>query len=155
MLKQSIMKKLTYSALFLAIFGVGIVGCKKEQSSERLNENTKIEYRLDNIPMIKYSQNYEVAMKSENDADEEKLNRQLFELAEATKDLLKDYAFVELIVRLARESNVETVYYSEIKDKGLPYYNIINQKLAVKGLSVESITANMTHQPILPNPEFP
>ena len=79
------MKKLTYSALFLAILGVGIVGCKKEQSSERLNENTKIEYRLDNIPMIKYLQNYEVAMKSENDADEEKLNRQLFELAEAKK----------------------------------------------------------------------
>lgn len=149
------MKKLTYSALFLAILGVGIVGCKKEQSSERLNENTKIEYRLDNIPMIKYLQNYEVAMKSENDADEEKLNRQLFELAEATKDLLKDYAFVELIVRLARESNVETVYFSEIKDKGLTYYNIINQKLALKGLSVESITANMTHQPILPNLEFP
>lgn len=149
------MKKLIYSVLFLAIVGIGVVACKKEQSSERLYENAKIEYRLDNIPMIKYSENQEVAMKSENDADEEKLNRQLFELAEATKDLIKDYSFVELIVRLARESNVETVYYSEIKDKGLTFYNSINQKLALKGLSIKSITANMTHQPILPNPEFP
>ncbi len=149
------MKKLIYSGLALAILGIGFVACKKELNSERLNENAKIEYRLDNIPMIKYSDNQEVTMKSKNDADEEKLNLQLFELAEATKDLIKDYSFVELIVRLARESNVETVYYSEIKAKGLTFYNRINEKLALKGLSIESITANMTHQPILPNPEFP
>lgn len=149
------MKKLIYSGLFLAIVGIGVVACKKEQNSNRLNENPKIEYRLDKIPVIKYSGNEEVALKSEDDADEEKLNRQLFELAEATKDLIKDYTFVELIVRLARESNVETVYYSEIKAKGLTFYNSINQKLALKGLSIESITANMTHQPTLPNPEFP
>jgi hypothetical protein len=149
------MKKLIYGTLFLTLVGIGFVGCKKEKDSTKLNQNAKIEYRLDKIPLIKYSGNEEVAMKSENDADEEKLNLQLFELAVATKDLIKDYTFVELIVRLARESNVETVYYSEIKEKGLSFYNLINQKLALKGLSIESITANMTHQPIFPNPEFP
>ena len=60
------MKKLIYSGLFLTIVGIGVVACKKEMNSARLNDNAKIEYRLDNIPMIKYSGNEEVAMKSEN-----------------------------------------------------------------------------------------
>lgn len=47
------MKKLIYSGLFLAIVGIGVVACKKEQNSNRLNENPKIEYRLDKIPLIK------------------------------------------------------------------------------------------------------
>ena len=149
------MKKIVYNVLFLVVLGTAFVACKKEQNLDRLNGNAKIEYRLDKIPIIKYSGKDEIAMKSENDVDEEKLNLQLIELAEATKDLIKDYSFVELIVRLARESNVETVYYSDIEEKGINFYKRINQKLALKGLSIESIKANMTHQPILPNPEFP
>lgn len=147
------MKKVIYAGAFLALVGVSVVACKKEQVVP--GQNREIEYRLDNIPIIKFQGNQESAVKNEDDADEEKLNGQLLDLANATKDLIKNQTFNALLVQIARESNVETVYYSEIKSVSPDFYNQINQKLAEKSLSIEGITANMTHQPILPNPEFP
>jgi hypothetical protein len=40
------MKKLTYGALFLAILGVGIVGCKKEQLTLDSSVNNKVSNEL-------------------------------------------------------------------------------------------------------------
>lgn len=149
------MKKLIYSGLFLAVVGIGIIGCKKTQLTPEEEQNNVIEYRLDNIPIIELKGSQIDLSKDGSDPDEDKLNQQLIDLADATKDLIKDRAFNALIVEIALESNVETVYYSEIKEQGRAYYDLINAKLAEKELSIESITALMTHAPILPNPEFP
>ncbi len=147
------MKKLIYGGLSLALIAINLVACEGQQTKK--SSNLEIEYRLDKIPLVKHTGSTQEAMKSPNDADEEKLNHQLFELALATEDLIKNRSFNDLVVKLARESNVETVYYSEIKKKGLRFYTMINEKLALKGMSIETITKNMTHRPILPNPKFP
>lgn len=152
-IQKTIMKKLIYGGLALVPLTINLVACEGQQTKK--SSNLEIEYRLDKIPLVKHTGSTQEAMKNPNDADEEKLNHQLFELALATKDLIKNQSFNDLVVKLARESNVQTVYYSEIKREGLRFYTMINEKLALKGMSIETITKNMTHRPILPNPEFP
>lgn len=149
------MKKLILKGLFLFLVGTGLVSCKKSENLKSVNESGKIEYRLDNIPIVKVPSDINAVDKDGADLDEQKLNQQLIDLAEATKDLMKNATFNALVVRIAKESEVNLVYYSQIKQQGLSFYNTINQNLSSKGLSVESITASMTHQPILPNPEYP
>lgn len=150
-----IKKKFIYGSFFLLTIGVAVMSCKKEQNKSISLSDTKMEYRLDKIPVVKYNGNLEIAMKSETDADEEKLNNQLFQLAEATKELIKNQTFNALIVNLAKESNVDVAYYSDIQTYAPVFYNQINAKLALNNLSTESITSQMTHQPTTPNPEHP
>ncbi len=149
------MKKLILKGLVLFLTGTYLVGCKKSENKKYVNNVGQIEYRLDNIPFVKVPTDIYTVNKDGSDLDEQKLNQQLMDLAEATKDLMKNAMFNELIVRIARESEVDLVYYSQIKQQELTFYNTINHNLSLKGLSVESITASMTHLPTLPNPEYP
>jgi hypothetical protein len=143
------MKKLIYGGLFLATIGIGLAGCKKELQPNR----TKINYEINNIPLISVSKGETNV--NENDKDEIKLNKQLKDLAISTKEFTNDLEFNRIIIELARESGTETVYYSQLKKEAPEYYNKINQNLGELGTSIEEITINMTHMPINSNPKYP
>ncbi|MEX1191660.1 MAG: hypothetical protein WEA99_06765 [Brumimicrobium sp.] len=143
------MKTLIYGGLFLATVGIGLAGCKKELQSNR----TKINYEIDNIPLISTSEGKTNVNK--NDKDEIKLNKQLKDLAISTKEFINDLEFNRIIIKLAKESGTESVYYSQLKQEAPEYYNRINQNLRGLGTSIEEITTNMTHEPLNPNPKYP
>lgn len=55
------MKKLIYGGLFLAIVGIGFVGCKKDNVIRNANNEQKnLNYQLDNIPVIKPTEGEEI-----------------------------------------------------------------------------------------------
>jgi len=149
------MKKLIFSAATISVLFTAFVSCKKETISNPISSTKIGEEGLDRIPMIEINESLEELMRNDDDADEQKLNYQLFELAEATKALIQRNDFKQLLLTLARDSQLGTVYYSEIQEHTPELYTMINNKLAEKDLSIESITQNMTHRPINPNPEFP
>lgn len=138
-----------YGSLFLAAVGIGLAGCKKELQPNR----TKINYEIDNIPLISTSEGKTNVNK--NDQDEIKLNKQLLDLAISTTEFTDDLDFNRIIIELAKESGTETVYYSQLKTEAPEYYNRINQNLRELGTSIEEITTNMTHKPINSNPKYP
>lgn len=152
------MKKLILTISALSVLSIGLNACKKEKFTQNhlhSNKSNFSEDGLDRIPIINISATLAELMSNSEDADEEKLNYQLFYLAEATRELILDDQFKQLILDLARDSKLGTVYYSEIKDHAPALYDEINANLASKNLSIESITENMTHQPINPNYEYP
>lgn len=133
------------------------ISCKKEDvllpSSNRTS--SEIVYGLDNIPIINNAQDINHLITYTTDNDEEKLNRYLYEIGLATRDLIKNVEFNELIINMALESNNEVVYLLDLKTVSPIFYNTINDKLALKGLSLEYISENMTHKPISGNPNYP
>ena len=112
-------------------------------------------YTLDNIPLIYNKQDVDELMKDKEDADAEKLNRFLYEIGLATRDLTNDPSFNKLMVEMAKDINTGTVYLLDLKTKAPKYYDHINQVLSKKNLSLEYIADNMTHKPLTGNPEFP
>lgn len=152
------MKKLIFTFSAITILGAGMFSCKKEkflQNNLHSNRASFSEDGLDRIPIIDITASLEELMQNAEDLDEEKLNYQLYDLAEATRALIQNDEFKNLILHLAREFGHGEVYYSEIKNHAIEFYDQINDNLAEKGLSIESITANMTHSPTNPNPEYP
>ena len=122
------MKKLILGGLFLAAVGIGIVGCRKERVLQKGREKVQsLNHELNNIPLLSPSEGKDIIV--ENDDDEVKLNRLLHELANATKELIKEPSFNELIIDLAKESNTQTVYYSQIKESAPHFYEAIDLKL--------------------------
>ena len=152
------MKKLILAFSALSILSLGTLSCKKEkflQNNLHSNRTSFSDDGLDRIPIINISTSLFDLMRNSEDSDEEKLNYQLYDLAEATRELIQNDQFKQLILDLARESKLGTVYYSEIKEHAPAFYEQINSNLETKNLSIESITENMTHQPINPNYEYP
>jgi hypothetical protein len=152
------MKKLILAFSALSILSLGTLSCKKEkflQNNLHSNRTSFSDDGLDRIPIINISTSLFDLMRNSEDSDEEKLNYQLYDLAEATRELIQNDQFKQLILDLARESKLGTVYYSEIKEHAPAFYEQINENLEAKNISIESITENMTHQPINPNYEYP
>lgn len=151
------MKKLIFGTLFLALVGIGTTGCKKEvlnDNSLSVQNSRELIYKLDKIPLINFKYQDE-SIKDISDEDELKLDNMLIQLAEATKEEIKDLNFNKKIIELAQSSNTGTVYYSQIKTSLPLIYDRINQRLASENTSIEDITSRMTHAPILPNSDFP
>lgn len=149
------MKKIILGVATLSLISATHFSCKKETISNPMSQVKMGENGLDRIPMIEINKSLDELMRNDEDADEQKLNYQLFELAEATKGLIQRIDFKQLVLTLAMESKLGTVYYSEILEHSPELYSMINNVLAEKDLSIESITENMTHRPLNPNPEFP
>ena len=68
-----------------------ILSCNKEKSTtpNQMNEN-RIDYTLENVPLFANAQDVNLLMKSDYDKDGEKLNRYLYEIGLATRELIKD-----------------------------------------------------------------
>lgn len=138
--------------------GLSLVSCEKEQILNGKVADTNFEsvkdYTLDRIPLLENKQSLDVLMRNTEDKDEEKLNRYLYEIALATKALIKDHNFNKTILDMAKESKLKTAYLLDLKTIAPQYYKAINDNLALRGLSLEEIAKDMTHAPILPNLQF-
>ena len=151
------MKKLILSGLLLSTLGITIIGCNKEKI-ETVNENIStrnIDYTLDQIPLLENKQDINQLMLNPNDKDEEKLNKYLYEIGLATKDLIKNGEFNQTIIEMARKSGNQTAYLLDLKTEAPIFFNIINENLAKNNLSLERIAEDMTHVPLTGNPEYP
>jgi len=152
------MKKLIMSGLILATMGITIVGCKKEKVETVNNNNVStknIDYTLDQIPLLENKQDILQLMLNPNDKDEEKLNKYLYEIGLATKDLIKNEEFNQTIIGMAKKSDNQTAYLLDLRTEAPIFFKIINENLAKNSLSLERIAEDMTHIPLTGNPEYP
>ena len=162
------MNKLIYSGLFLALAGITIVGCQKEKletsQSPTSSLSKKVEYRLDNIPNLKNEQDIQILLTNPEDKDDEKINNHLYNLSIAVRELIKDKAFNEAIIDLAKKSPTQSANLLDLKTTAPQFYDKINQNLAELrnndfnssgDYSIESIANNLTHAPVAPNSDYP
>ena len=171
------MKNLYKIAVFLFAFSLTIVGCEKDMEDSVQNEiqrsisNSKIQYSLDNLSSAmskiakeslkkvksndSYQYDYQLLMTNPDDIDDARINRLLFKLAEATKGLIKNIEFNQLIINMALESENESANLLNLETVSPTFFNIINQNLSSYGLSLQLISDSLTHNPVAPNLEFP
>jgi len=117
--------------------------------------DNRTNYTLDQVPIIENVQNTKELLSLTNDKDDEKIFGFCYEIGLATRELIKDSKFASTMVALAKENPIPVVYLMDLEQDAPEYFRIINENLAEKNLSLEYIKENMTHRPILPNPEFP
>ena len=149
----------------IVVFGItAFTSCKKEalvpqnNGTEFLEKRSKIvdiKYELDKIPLLDFKQDINLLLTNPEDKDDEKINNYLYELSLATRELIKDPQFNKIIIDLAQESENQTANLLKLKNVAPQYFDIINQNLAKKGLSIQSIADNLTHKPVAPNPKYP
>lgn len=160
------MRKLIYSSLFLALVGMAIVGCQKEQLESPTNlTSKKIEYRLNNIPIIENTQDVQILLTNPEDRDDEKINYHLYNLSIAVRELIKDKRFNATIIELAKKSPTQTANLLDLKTTAPQFYERINQNLAEirnndfrksgSDYSIEFIANDLTHTPVAPHPDYP
>ncbi len=151
--------KLSLPAILIALLTTVLLSCEKEVIVDDMEaEAPSVEvknYTLDNIPLIPNEQDIEKLMRNPKDKDEEKLNRYLYQVGLATRDLIKDDFFNKIIIEMAKESKNQTAYLLDLKTKSPRHFNLINNRLAKQGLSLQNIADDMTHKPLLSNPEYP
>ena len=156
------MKKLNYGILILALVGITIVGCQKEKLTQT---GEKIEYRLDNIPIIANDQDVKLLLTNPEDSDDEKINNHLYNLSLAVRELVKDKEFNKTVIDLAKKSETQTANLLDLKTVAPNFYDKINQNLEKNNdiyfrsssgkYTIESIANDLTHAPIAPNPDYP
>ncbi len=69
------------------------LACNKEDVQETVDENVSranIDYTLDKVPLLENEQDINQLIINSNDKDEEKLNKYLYEIGLATKELIKN-----------------------------------------------------------------
>lgn len=160
-------KNVLKSKLIIAVIGIlGLTAfmssCTKETdfvSDGTMNHTLKSvqvsDYSLDNIPILENKQDIKKLLLNPEDRDDEKINNYLYELSLATRDLIKDANFNRVIVELAKKSENQTANLLELEKVAPQYYRAINNKLSDKGISLSSISSDLTHKPVNPNPKFP
>lgn len=162
------MKHLKKSSFILAvIFSAGLIvmSCNKDKDLQPAETSSaqSITYSLDKVPMDKYSSNLskstvtdiKTLMTNPDDADDEKINNYLYEISLATRDLIKDPAFNQTIIKLAQNSETQSANLLDLETVAPTYFNAINAKLSSKSLSLQSIANDLTHAPIAPNMTYP
>ena len=156
------MKKLNI-LLLVAILAIGIASCEKEESkSIQVSESENLVYKLDEIPILKHKSNSKSRvtdinklMTNPNDSDDEKINNYLYQISLATRDLIKDQQFNQIIIDLAQDSETNVANLLDLESEAPAYYDSINNNLADSGLSLEMIANDLTHEPVAPNPDYP
>jgi hypothetical protein len=143
-----------------------LTSCEKEKDDlieGQINEKS-ITYSLDNVPLIYYSDDFAKSsavtnihklMENPDDADDEKINKYLYELSLATRDLIKNPKFNQVIISLAQNSETDAANLLDLETVAPQFFTSINVKLAAKGLTLQSIADELTHAPIAPNPDYP
>ncbi len=150
----------------MVMFGIAtFVSCKKDTivpqvknetvSVDKKSSITDIRYELDKIPLLDFKQDINLLLINPEDKDDEKINNYLYKLSLATRELIKDPQFNQVIIELATKSETQTANLLKLKDVAPKYYDIINQNLSKNGLSLQEIADNLTHKPVAPNPKYP
>lgn len=117
--------------------------------------SSDVVYSLDIFENIPNTFDLEQLMSNPLDLDEQKLNNQLYILALATKELIKDAGFNQIILKLATESGNNTAYLLDLETRAKKYYDAINLKLIQYNTNLKDIARLMTHSPTNPNPSVP
>ena len=141
---------------------IRLSSCDKAKISSIQNAGMKLDYRLDNIP-IRYLENtnrnsitdINQLLLNPEDSDDEKINQYLYKLSLATRELIKYSDFNETIIRMAKDSETNSANLLDLAEEAPNYYDSINNRLAVEGLSISQIASDLTHRPIAPNPDYP
>ncbi len=161
-LKFNVRNKLILAVMLM--FGITtFISCKKESVVPQMNNGNiegqyrivNINYELHRIPLLEFKQDINLLLTNPKDKDDEKINNYLYELSLATRDLIKDPNFNNIIINLARKSENQTANLLQLKYISPKYFDLINRKLAKKGLSIQSIAEDLTHKPVAPNPKYP
>lgn len=141
------------------------IGCKKEAIVPPMKNGTvpfekqakivNVQNELDKIPLIDFKQDINLLLTNPEDKDDEKINNYLYKLSLATRELIKDPQFNQVIIELAKSSENQTANLLKLKDVAPKYFDIINQNLSKDRLSLQTIANNLTHKPVAPNPKYP
>lgn len=148
-MKNFVLKLTMFSIFVVIIFS----SCNKEDSLLSTNSSSKVIYYLDKIPNIPISTakgpitDIKTLMSNPDDLDDQKINNYLYELSIAIKDLIKDPAFNQIVINLAKNSETQTANLMLLDSIAPYYYKYINNKLALKNLSLAYIKDNLTHSP--------
>ena len=94
-------------------------------------------------------------MTNPDDLDDEKINNYLYQLSLATRELIKDASFNQVIINMAKNSETNTANLLDLKTVAPNYFNAINAMLAKNNLSLQTIANDLTHEPIAPNENYP
>jgi len=140
--------------------------CEKEQEAKTRNQRNgkAIVYSLDQIPDTPFDATAQKStavtdiqklLENPDDADDEKINRYLYELSLATRDLIKNPAFNKIIINLALNSETASANLMDLSAVAPQFYSAINANLAAKGLSIQFIADDLTHQPVAPHSDYP
>jgi hypothetical protein len=110
---------------------------------------------LDQVPFIENTQDVQKLLSLTDDKDDEKIFNFCYEIGLATRELVKNSSFTKTMIELAKKNPIDVVYLMDLKQDAPQYFRIINENLAKHDLSLAYIAENMTHRPILPNPDYP
>lgn len=157
------MKRIYLILMGILVSSIIFISCEKEDSPElkKTSKAESITYKLDNFQYEEYNSNersvtdISMLLTNPEDADDEKINNYLYEISLATKELIKDPAFNNLIIDMARNSDMNCAYLLELENLAPDYFNHINDNLAQNNLSLEKIANDFTHAPIAPNKDYP
>jgi len=139
------MKKLIYGSLFLALVGIGIVGCKKENSivpsTIPVTPNTyEIEIISNPYPATDYLAN-------EEDKDDEKIRRQLYNLAQELLPIFVNNSYNELIMNEAKRHDNNCI-------KLVSFLEAVNltsntkSKIVANNILKQIPNLDLTHKPV-------
>jgi hypothetical protein len=161
-MKMNLKSKLIAAVMIILGITAFMSSCTKEMdfvSDGAMNHPLKSvqvsDYSLDNIPILENKQNIEKLLLNPEDRDDEKINNYLYELSLAIRELIKDANFNSIVIELAKKSENQTANLLELEKIAPEYYRAINSKLSGKGLSLSSISGDLTHKPVTINSKFP
>lgn len=98
------MKFFKLNLIALAVI-FSIFSCSKEELTENQEpENESVQYVLDNVPSIANPNDVSLYTFNEEDADDEKINLQLMDIAIATRDFLKETPQNQTVLKSAKVS---------------------------------------------------
>ena len=119
----------------MVMFGIiAFMSCEKEDYKKEQIRNETVQYTLDNIPNISNPYSANLYVKNELDIDDEKINKQLLDIAIATRDFLKESPQNEFILKSANISSnssmnlFDLVSNSNLKsaNQGVAYTNLVS-----------------------------
>lgn len=140
-----------------AVVALSLFSCEKDYvAPNSINLNSgKLEYKLNNIPLVANNQQIDKLLINPEDEDDTKINKYLYKLGLAIRPLVKEADFNRVIIELAKNSETETANLLKLADVAPEYYDRINKELAKDNLSLELIANDFTHRPIAPDPRKP
>jgi len=145
------------------ILVIGFGSCNKNEMNEDLStKDQSVTYFLDKVPIKSVKSNSKNAvtdintlMTNPDDLDDEKINNYLYQLSLATRELIKDANFNQVIIEMAQNSETKTANLLDLEIVAPNYFYAINIKLAENDLSLQTIANDLTHEPIAPNESYP
>lgn len=147
------MRKLIYSGLFLAIVGIGVVGCKKEQLNRDASGSNKVSNDLilksvgSEIPMISNPRDVSDYFKNENDADDTEMSRKLHEIAVIARPLFINGTFNQYIIDNAKLRDNSCVDLNVFTNSA-SLRSQANDQAVFDALKQKVNSTNLTHRPI-------